>query len=397
MKRQYPLIISLLVVLLVALAVRELVPQEEQKLKKLPSNPPAAAINSFPAEFDKQQAMWLQWPTEIYNTSRPVYPVTIDIIKSFAPYIRVNLIVRSQDEINEVEGLLASEGYSGTNINYYPIDHFSIWARDVGPLFVKGPKGELKVADFGFNNYGRDGNGDYVGVESQVDRRAAVKLGLPVIKSALISEGGGIESNGRGTLMTTESVALIRNPGMSKAQIEAEYKRVLGVKKVIWLKKGLAEDDRITAGHINEIARFADPNTILLAQVLPGDRYANSITRESYDRMEENYQILRKATDQDGKPFRILRIPMPPTIYGRPNETGKVPVLSYLNYAVTNGAVLMQSYWQPGNSKALKSTEARVKKTLEKAFPGRRVMGIYTENINRWGGGIHCVTQHMPE
>ena len=229
-----------------------------------------------------------------------------------------------------------------------------------------------------------------------MDRLAAEQLNLPVIKANLISEGGAIESNGRGTLMTTESVALSRNPQMSKEQIEKEYQRVLGVKKVIWLKKGLAEDDHITNGHINEIARFANPNTIFLAQILPKDRYTNNITEESYLRMEENIQILQNSTDQDGKPFRIIRIPMPPTLYGRADEAGRIPVRSYLNYAATNGAVLMQTYWQPGRSETLKTTENQVKDTLQKAFPGRRIIGIDAENVNRWSGGLHCITQHMP-
>jgi agmatine deiminase len=100
----------------------------------------------------------------------------------------------------------------------------------------------------------------------------------------------------------------------------------LGVKKIIWLKKGLAEDDNITSGHINEIARFASSNTILLARVMPGDRYANNFSKESYIRMEENYNILKNSADQDGRPFRIIRVPMPPTLYNVADSTGKVPL-----------------------------------------------------------------------
>lgn len=387
MKKTYLIILIIFLCLLVIMASRDFNRQPSRK----------AIVYTFPAEFDKQQAIWLQWPSEIYNTDRPVYPVTLNIIKSLDPYIRVNLMVRSQEETNQIKDLLKSSGYTGNNVHYYVVNHMSIWTRDVGPIFVKSPQNKLQVVDFGFNNYSRGGNPDYIATESQVDRLAAKQLNLPVIKANLISEGGAIESNGRGTMMVTESVALSRNPKMSKAEIEKEYKRVLGVKKIIWLKKGLAEDDPITTGHINEIARFANPNTILLAQVLPGDRYTNAITQESYRRMEENYEILRNATDQDGKPFRIIRIPMPPTIYGKVDETGKIPVLSYLNYAVTNGAVLMQTYWQPGRSEMLKTTESQVKNTLQKVFPGRRIIGINAENVNRWGGGIHCITQHMPD
>ena len=353
---------------------------------------------TWPGEFDKQQAIWMEWPSATYNEgSRPVNPVTISIIKAIAPYERVNIISESVDEILQIKNLLKTNGYTGTNVHCYTINHLSIWARDVGPVFVKDNLGRLSVVDFGFNNYSRDGSQYYINTESQVDRLTAQALGLPVISTSLISEGGAIESNGRGTMMVPESVALTRNPQMSKQQIENEYKRVLGVKKVIWLKNGLAEDDHITSGHINEVARFASPNTILLAQVLPGDRYASWASEASYLRLEENYNILKNSTDQDGKPFKIIRIPMPPTLYQEANaQGGEIPVRSYLNYAVVNGAVIMQTYWNPSRSNTLKTTEEQVKATFRSVFPGRNIIGIDAENVNLWGGGIHCITQHMP-
>ncbi len=352
----------------------------------------------FPGEFERQQAIWMQWPSEVYNSNgRPVNPTMVNIIQKFSPYTAVNLMVRSTDEMNQVQSIFQSSGFSGNNVTFYVMPHLSIWARDVGPLYLKDNLNNLGVADFDFNNYGRGGNQYYIQGERQVDSLTAQWLGLPVISSNMVSEGGAIESNGSGTIMVTESVALSRNPGMSKQQIEAEYKRVLGVKKILWLKKGLSEDDAITGGHINEIARFANPDTILLAQVLPDDRYANSNSSESYLRMEENYNILSNSTDQDGRPFRIIRIPMPPTLYNVPDSvTGKIPLRSYLNYAVTNGAVLMQSYWKPGRADTLRSTEAQVKSILQSVYPGRDIIGVDPESVNLWGGGIHCVTQHMP-
>lgn len=352
---------------------------------------------TFPAEFEKQQAIWLQWPSEVYNqTGRQVNPVMINVIKAFAPYIRVNVAARNSDEIAQIKGLLKASGYKGSSVYFYRINHLSIWARDVGPIFVKGNNNKLSVVNFGFNNYSRDGNKTYIDTESQVDKLIAGLYGFPIINTSLVSEGGAIESNGKGTLMLTESVVLTRNPGLSKQQIENEYKRVLGVTKIIWLKKGLAEDDRITGGHINEIARFAAPNTVLLAKILPGDRYTNLISQESYTRMEENFNILKNSTDQDGKPFKIIRIPMPPTSYSMKDAKGNIPVRSYLNYAVTNGAVLMQIYWKTGRSDGLKATEEGVKEILKGVFPGRSLIGIDAENVNLWGGGIHCITQHMP-
>jgi agmatine deiminase len=396
MKKQYSIMIVAFVCLLIILSVRAF---NENRAYKKPdiSGGSAPAAYIFPGEFEEQQAIWLQWPEGMYSTaSSPVYPVFIDIIKALDPHVRVNLISQSNEEIAQIKDLLRANGYSGSNVNYYIINHLSIWARDVGPVFVKDSQNKLNVVDFGFNNYGRGASRYFIDVESNIDKRVAEALKLPVVSTNLVSEGGGIESNGRGIIMLTESVALNRNPGLTKEQIENEYKKVLGLKKVIWLKHGLAEDDLITKGHINEIARFASPDTILLAQVLPEDRYTNSESQNSYLRLEENYNILLNSTDQDGKPFHIIRVPMPLTLYGEVDETGKIPVRSYLNYAVTNGAVLMQTYWKPGRSDKLKATEEQVKGVFQSVFPGRNIIGINAESVNVWGGGIHCITQHMP-
>jgi len=396
MKKNYSIIILVFACLIIILLARS---YSNNKAYKKPDinggNDPISY--TYPGEFEKQQAVWMQWPEGVYSTaSNPIYPVFINIIKSLALYVKVNLISQSEEEVAQIKDLLKSNGYSGTNVHYYIIDHLSIWARDVGPLFVKDNQNRLNVVNFDFNNYGRGASQYYIDIESQIDKKAAELLKLPVINTNLVSEGGGIESNGRGTIMITESVALDRNRGLTKKQIEDEYKRLLGAKKVIWLKQGLAEDDLITKGHINEIARFADPNTILLAQVLPEDKDTNSYSQSSYWRLEENYNILLNSTDQDGKPFRIIRIPMPPTLYGEVDDTGKIPVRSYLNYAITNGAVLMQTYWKPGRSDKLKTTEDQVKGIFQSVFPDRTIIGINAESVNLWGGGIHCITQHMP-
>lgn len=305
-------------------------------------------------------------------------------------------MVQGKEEEVQVKNLLKENGYLGRNVHYYTIKHYSIWARDVGPIFVKDSRSRLRVVNFSFNGYGQNVDQGYLEVEGQIDVLAARQLKLPVIDSNLITEGGAIESNGKGTIMMTESVALKRNPGLTKNQIENEYKRVLGAKKVIWLKQGLAEDDRVTGGHVDEIARFADPQTILLAQILPADRDANAISRESFRRLEENYRILLNSTDQDERPFSIIRVPMPPTLCGEENDRGEVPLRSYLNYAAANDAVLVPTYWKPGRSSTLKAAEDQVMTIFRSVFPGRKIIGIDAENVNRWGGGLHCITQHMP-
>lgn len=351
----------------------------------------------WPAEFERQQGVWLQWPSEVYEEKgESVKPAMINIIKALDPHVTVNIAARSNDEIDQIKGLLQDGGYAGTNARFYVFDHLSIWARDVGPVHVRDGQGNLNVVDFGFNNYSRDGSQAYIDTENQVHRLIAQYFGYPLVKTNLISEGGAIESNGRGTMISTEAVALKRNPGMTRQQIEDEYKRVLGVSKVIWLKNGLAEDDAITTGHINEYCRFSDANTILLAQVLPEDRYVNQYSQESYTRMETNYSLLQSSTDQDGNPFKIVRIPIPPTLYDEKDSSGAPPVRSYLNFLITNGAVITPTYWKPGRSDELKAAEEKVMEAFRAAFPGREIIGIDAESINSWGGGIHCCTQPVP-
>lgn len=354
------------------------------------------AVKVVPGEFEHQQSIWIMWPSEVYNTEdSPVRPVMADIVEKLAPHVPVDIMANSKFEAAQIEKLLTRHDCPVSRIRYYIVNHQTIWARDVGPLFVKDKHGRLCVVNFKFNNYGRQGDYYYINTEGQVDVQVGKILKIPVIDSDMVSEGGSIESNGKGTIILTESVALKHNDGLTKKQIEDEYKRVLGVRKIIWLKNGLAED-KVTGGHVDEFARFADPNTILLAEILPIDQNSSPLARRSHMNLEEDYKILVRATDQDGNPFRIIRIPMPPTLYKNADEKKEIPVRSYMNYVVTNGAVLVQTYWKPGRSDVLKVNEEEVLDTFKNVFPGREIIRIDAENINAWGGGVHCVTQHMP-
>jgi len=354
------------------------------------------AVRGIPGEFEEQQAIWVMWPSEVYDCGdMPVKPVILDIVQALLPHVKVNIMVANDSEAAEVKQSLARQSCPDEGVNYYVINHQSIWGRDVGPVFVKDQKNRLCVVDFRFNNYGRYGDHYYVSTECQVDVQVANALKLPVIESRLVSEGGSFETNGQGILLLTEAVALQHNRGMTRAQIEDEYKRVLGIKKIIWLKQGLAED-KVTGGHVDEFVRFTSGNTILLAEVLPPDRHSSPLANSSAINLEQNYKILLNATDQDGQPFRIIRIPMPPTMYGNAGEEDEIPVRSYLNFVVANGAVLMTTYWKPGRPYALKTAEDEVLKTFRAVFPGREIIEINAEPINAWGGGLHCVTQHMP-
>jgi agmatine deiminase len=361
----------------------------------------------------------------------------VGLIKEIAPFVPVDLMVQDDAEFEAtVKAQLDAAGVPLDRVRAHAIPHNDVWIRDMGPIFLTDGKGGLKIADFKFNMWGyEEVTSDNSLAEEKVDRLVAERLGLTTTTSTLISEGGNREVNGRGVLMATKAVEVQRNPSLTLEQIEAELKRVLGQKKVIWLEQGVADDDLTfrgplpggyftvitTGGHIDEFARFADEDTILLAEVSKEQRDDDPIAAMTYDRLRVNEEILKKATDQDGKPFEIVRVPVPDKLF----ETMKagdgvfdyvqslsfddgtviapdavidvVLPASYLNYIITNGLVIYQTYWQPGRDESMRLNDEKAKEILEKTFsPQRKVVGINAENVNLGGGGIHCISQQQP-
>jgi len=404
------------------------------------STPPPAGADELrmPAEWEPHEAMWLAWPTYDSMVGRPKEPLYQEIIKALAPHVKVNLVVQSQAEAERVQGVLAAERIPSGHVTFRVIPSaIDIWMRDTGPTFVKDGAGRARAVDFRFNSWGYEGHTSLYPWDSDVlDRDAANLLGVPVVESQMISEGGALEVNGRGTLIITEAVAFHRNPHMSRSEIEAEYKRTLGIKKVIWLKEGVPEDDLAfwrkrgvpnnvftalaVGGHTDEFVRFVDEDTLLLAEVTEEEAAEDALSAVARQRLEAAYATLRSATDQDGKPFEIIRVPATTSIYetmGREDETYRyiasltfedgtvipegsritvVSATSYLNFLITNGIVLTPVYWKQGRPASMAAKDNRMKQILQKAFPDREIVGINPEAINVGGGGIHCITQQQP-
>lgn len=394
-----------------------------------------AAHFVFPAEFERHKSVWLGYPSTPHHVEGyPLAPVTMQTIKELTPYVPVNLVVKNAKEKTQVSRLLRQRNIKLSRVRFYYYDDNDLWWRDFGPIFLRNRKGELKIADFNFNSWGYEGDGgvdeNYSKPREKVDRFVAQTLNLPTIKTDVVSEGGAREVNGKGALMVVEAVELERNPGREKEELEAEYKRVLGQKKVIWLKKGLLEDQQPfkgvlpgkvftsfpPGGHIDEFARFVAPDTILLAEITPEERDADPISRINYERMEENYRILAAATDQNGQPFKIIRVPAAEHLFvevkagdeytlmryadGTTVKKGEklktILSASYLNFFVTNGVVLMQTYWKKGRLPKIKEKDEKARKILQTVFPDRKIVGINAESLNTGGGGIHCITQQQP-
>jgi len=384
-------------------------------------------VFSFPAEFERHEFVWVTWTDEVYMSGKPTDKVVLKIIEELSPFVKIRLIVESQPQLIKVKRILKKNDIPDEQITFLIVPKNNRWMRDMGPIFLRSDKGNLKIVDFNYSFYGElPISHPYSRQVERIDRFIAQKLRLSTIKTNLVSEGGDREFNGKGTMIAVEAVEMQRNPDKTRDEIEKELLRVLGQKKAIWLRKGPAEDDKssrgplpgdiytatVTGGHIDEFCRFVDSNTILLAEVSAEERDSNPISRISYERLEENYKILSEATDQDGKPFRIIRVPVADHIraeykakkedlrYFGGTKTGDtikyILAASYLNFLVTNGVVLVQSYWKEGRPASTKSKDEKAKRILQEAFPNRKVVQVNAEDVNHGGGGIHCITQQQP-
>lgn len=391
---------------------------------------------TMPGEFDPIESVWLAFP--VYNNlaDHPILDVQGSMIEALTTHLFVDLIVQDEADKARAQKWISTLNAPSGKVRYHLIPHTDVWIRDMGPISLSNGESQLKVADFGFDqwSYAKPTDPDAM-TDERVDRLVAQKLDLPIVRSSLISEGGDREFNGRGTMLTTEAVELQRNPEMTKEQITEEFKRVFNIDNIIWLKQGLADDDltyegplpngnlpvMTTGGHIDEYARFADSRTILLAEVSEHERRTNPVDAITYERMETNCEILSKAVDQDGKPFNIVRVPIAEPIELTVTEKDPIynmladleyksgftfrrgePVTieiaaSYMNFLIANEVVLVPAYWEPGRSELIKEKDARVQEIFEKVFPGRTIARINPENVNAGGGGMHCISQQMPK
>jgi agmatine deiminase len=250
------------------------------------------------------------------------------------------------------------------------------WARDHGPTFLVGPRGsEPALVDWGYNAWG--GKYPPFDLDDQVPKYVAQFTGRRRFEPGIILEGGAIDPNGEGALLTTEECLLNpnRNPGLSRAEVERYLRDYLGARHVLWLGRGIVGDD--TDGHIDELARFVGPRTVVAA-VEQDPRDAN------YEALQDNLHRLRSMTDQDGRPLEVIPLPMPRALF---QEDARLPA-SYCNFYIANGVVVAPQYDDPA--------DAEVLQTLARLFPTRQIRGISAVDL-AWGlGAFHCITQQEP-
>lgn len=347
----------------------------------------------IPAEWEPHSAVWLAWPKDITTFVQGIGKAEAtfcNIIKALEGSEKVELIVSSKQDQKRVADILNKSGADLSNINFYPVLYADVWTRDYGPTFLKR---EVWVK-WEYNVYGKSELDEIYYKPLLKDNNVFNLLNIRGTKfePGIIMEGGSVTVNGKGTLITTEQCLLNpnRNPNLTKEQTEQFLKDYLGVSKIIWLKRGLVNDH--TDGHIDDIACFVAPNKILCA-------YEDDPNDENFSILKENYEVLSKATDQDGKPFELIKMPMPHMRYevghtvhsgqdDTANEQGEKAAVSYINFYIANKAVLVPTFGDPNDSKAIE--------VLKTCFPERKITAIDCQNIIYGGGTIHCMTQQQP-
>jgi agmatine/peptidylarginine deiminase len=333
----------------------------------------------LPAEWAPQTAVMLTWPRPDGDFAQwfdAVEKNFLAIAVAIARYESV-LITRERDP-SRLRDRLVQAGAPASRLQVVPVPSNDVWARDHGPITVFRDRKRVHL-DFVFNGWGGKFAADQ---DNLVTRRLAERgcWNAPVESVEFVLEGGGIESDGAGTLLTTERclLATTRNPGMNKAQIEEKLKQWFGLSRVLWLKRGdLVGDD--TDGHIDTLARFCDANTI--AYQACDDRQDAHF--EELQAMAAELAALRTPFDQ---PYKLVPLPLPQAIH---DESGRRLPAGYANFLIVNGAVLVPTYGDPADEVAL----AR----LRPCFPGREVIGIDCRALIHQYGSLHCVTMQIPK
>jgi agmatine deiminase len=345
--------------------------------------PTPAALGFFmPAEWQRHAATWLTWPKDPEtwpNRVPQVQEIFLQMMAALAPHEIVNLLV--DDEPTEQDVRRRCQFPAAKNIRFQRIATVDSWVRDYGPNFLINPQSQLAYNDWIFNAWGN--KYEELERDDSVPQRLQSVLDVPRFEPGIVMEGGSIEVNGAGCVLTTEQCLLNpnRNPDLSRGGIEKYLKEYLGAEKILWLGEGIVGDD--TDGHIDDIARFVGPNEILCA-VEEDPQDAN------YKPLQDNLERLRNMTDLNGRPFEIVTVPMPGIVGGSSTESRNLERLpaSYANFYIANDVVLVPVFGQVNDNRA---TE-----TIQRVFHSRQVVAIDCEPLV-WGmGAIHCVTQQQP-
>jgi agmatine deiminase len=336
----------------------------------------------MPAEWEPHAATWIAWPhnqDDWPGRFGPIPWVYAEIVRCLSQHEKGRILV-NEKTVQQVRQHTAI-GWNEANVEYVNYDTDRVWTRDFGPSFVQSSDGKRVAVKWAFNGWAKYENwthdeaaGLFIAKHLGVACERPLWQGRPIVL-----EGGSIDVNGQGTLLTTEECLLSdvqqRNPGMSRDDYENAFADWLGIRKTIWLKRGITGDD--THGHVDDLARFVNPTTVVAVQ----ERDRGDANHEP---LRENLELLKRATDQDGQPLRVVPLPMPSPIHFQ----GQRLPASYANFYIANGLVLVPTFNDEHDRLALN--------TLTELFPDRRVIGIHCGDLI-WGlGTLHCMTQQEP-
>ncbi|NJK92743.1 MAG: agmatine deiminase family protein [Blastochloris sp.] len=337
----------------------------------------------MPAEWEPHEATWLAWPAnpetwpEHMEQARQVYA---QMIAALSQHETVFVLAQGCEADDSIEAHLSQHPCQRDRIRICHIPYNDSWMRDAGPIFITHPghaQHPIVAHDFIFNAWGK--KYEPYDADDAIPQHALRLLNLPMIQHDFVLEGGSIDVNGQGCVLTTRQCLLNpnRNPTLSQEQIESRLKRYLGVTQVLWLDNGIEGDD--TDGHVDDITRFVSPRRIFTV-------VENNRQDANYEPLLNNAQKLREMRDQDGNPFEVIELPMPDIRVEGP--FGRSPA-SYANFLIANNCVLVPVYSAPNQNEALS--------LFRDAFPDRQIVPIECSGLVAGLGSIHCVTQQQPK
>lgn len=414
-------------------------------LNSYKKNKPFRAV----AEFEPQSSVLVGWNRDPFANQDQTLNndfVSLNIIKAIEGHGDIIIHCFDDSVKYRAENLLKKANVKTSEIDFWIYPSDLLFPRDYAADIVKNEDGEKRLAGFNFDFYGTYPL-DYEidGIYKKFAKLHAKRLGITKSSfSTIISEGGNREFNGEGVMMAIEETEVKkRNPRKNKKQIEDEFKRQFGVQKIIWLPQATYDDEHMYSakipdengnfiayrsasanGHIDEMCRFTDVNTILIAHISEEEAKNSILAQLNKERLDKAFSILRNATDINGKPFRIIKMPVPEPIYitvqsgdpvfenyisiaevynhklmdGTPfpiNKMKVLPALSYCNFLIFNDIVLCQEYWRMGLPEVVKKKDKEAFEILKNLFPLKKVIPINTFTLNLYGGGIHCNTKNV--
>ena len=335
----------------------------------------------MPAEWESQEAVWISWPHNLDTWPKEMLKEVensyLDFVKALYEGQKVKILVNNEESEIKIKNNLKNNGISPSQIVFYQMKNIDAWIRDYGPTFIVNDKTKQNaMVKWNFNAWGNKYN------DLKEDSKIPVEINkimkLPIFEPKIVLEPGSIEVNGSGTLLTTEQCLLNknRNPNLKKKEIEQYLKDYLNVSNILWLKEGIVGDD--TDGHIDDLARFVNQNTIVCS-------FEEDKSDDNYEILKKNYELLSKMNDENGEKLNIIKIPMP----GFVGDGERRYPASYCNFYIGNEAVVVPVF-DDGNDKIALNI-------LKKLFQSRKVVGIDCKAMVYGFGSLHCLSQQEPK